>query len=89
MKNDKMQQQINIDAAALPTMTCPQCKNYTFHASFIVKKLSALVSPSGKETIVPIQVFTCTACATILPLNEKGVEDMVKDVAPPKIETVN
>ena len=71
---------LNIDATKLPTMTCKRCGNYTFNASFVVKKLSALVSPTGKETLVPIQVFTCCACAAILPLNEKSLDDIVGDV---------
>lgn len=64
---------IKLDASSLPTMRCIGCGNYTFNASYVVKKVSALVSPSGKETLAPIQVFTCTTCASILPV---GNDDM-------------
>jgi hypothetical protein len=30
-----------------------------------LKRISALVSPTGKESIVPIQVFSCGNCGTV------------------------
>lgn len=71
---------LNVDASKLPTLKCIRCGNFTFSASYVIKKISALISPSGKETVAPIQVFTCTACATILPLGNGDELDFIKDV---------
>jgi len=74
------QTNINLDASNLPTMRCAHCGNFTFTASYVIKKISALISPSGKETIAPIQVFTCTACAAILPIGGNDSLDFLKDI---------
>ena len=36
--------------------------------SLIIKKISAILSPTGKEVIAPIQVFNCGNCGEMLPL---------------------
>lgn len=69
---------INLNASELPTIKC-RCGNFTFASSFILKKVSALVSPSGKETIAPIQIFTCIYCGSILPIGDDNM-DFIKDV---------
>ena len=46
-------------------ITCEQCKNYTFQEVVLMKKFSAVVSPSGKEIIAPMPVFACNACGWI------------------------
>ena len=33
--------------------------------SFFLKKLSALVSPTGQEAIIPVQVYSCGNCGHI------------------------
>ena len=36
-----------------------------FHKAFVLKKISALVSPSGQEGLVPVQVFSCGNCGQV------------------------
>ena len=50
-----------------------ECKNETFEPAFIIKHLSALVSPSGQETMMPIQLFKCSKCGHI---NEKFLKGL-------------
>ena len=59
---DMNQQQI--DMSKLTTAQCPAqgCEETAFYQLFEVKKLSALVSPSGKEMIMQVPVFKCSAC---------------------------
>ena len=57
------QQQIDISKA--DTITCDDCGNASFIQAFFLKKVSALVSPTGKEAVIPIQVFSCGNCGTI------------------------
>ena len=34
----------------------------TFNYIFKIRKLSALLSPTGEPTMIPMQVFACTKC---------------------------
>lgn len=77
---DNKQTKINLDASKLPTMTCQHCGNYTFASSFVIKRVSALISPTGKETLAPIQIFTCLVCAQLLPIGGNDAPDFLADV---------
>ena len=57
------QQQLDISKA--DTIVCEECGNACFIQAFFLKKISALMSPTGKEAIVPIQVFSCGNCGAI------------------------
>ena len=54
-----------IDISQTDTITCEKCGNASFIQSYFLKRVSALVSPTGKDAIVPIQVFACGNCGTI------------------------
>jgi len=54
-----------IDISKADTIQCEECGNASFIQSFFLKRISALMSPTGKEAIVPIQVFACGNCGTI------------------------
>ena len=56
---------LQIDISKTDTITCENCGNASFIQAFFLKKVSALVSPTGKEAIVPMQVFSCGNCGTI------------------------
>lgn len=58
---------INVDLNKVPTERC-KCGHNQWRIVYLIKKVSALVSPTGKETVVPIQIFACDKCGTISPL---------------------
>ena len=62
--------QVQVDLKDAETMTCQQCDNKIFIQGYVIKKLSAIISPTGQEVIAPVQVFNCGNCGEILPLNE-------------------
>jgi|21_taG_2_1085346.scaffolds.fasta_scaffold00045_46 hypothetical protein len=64
---------LNINPDDLEDVVCEQCKNPTFVPASLFKKLPASLSPSGKATLVPIQVFECSACKWV---NEEFVPKM-------------
>ena len=68
-----MKQNINIDLSNVKNITCEECGNQTFIPAFIIKHVSALMSPTGQETMVPIQLFKCSECGHI---NEKFLEGL-------------
>ena len=59
------QKQVQIDISKADTITCDDCGNASFIQAFFLKKVSALVSPTGKEAIIPMQVFSCGNCGAI------------------------
>ena len=60
---DKLQQQLDMSKAT--PIKCDNCGNSTFKQTLIISKLSALLSPSGQETIIPTAVFACDHCGHV------------------------
>ena len=75
-----MPQQVNIDPNTLDDIVCKagamtpvgQCGNQYFKQVFRMKKVSALVSPSGQEEVITMPVFVCTKCGTELEELKQG-----------------
>ena len=61
----KPKAQVKVDLGQAQTLQCEKCTNYLFITSFVLKKISALISPNGQEGIVPIQVYSCGNCAHV------------------------
>tara|TARA_R110002051_G_scaffold175148_1_gene245192 strand:- start:752 stop:976 length:225 start_codon:yes stop_codon:yes gene_type:complete len=59
---------VKVDLSEADTMKCQSCENPVFIQGYIIKKISAILSPTGKEVIAPIQVFNCGNCGEMLPL---------------------
>ena len=62
-KDGQMQEQIDISKTS--AIKCEKCENPTFKQTLLLRKLSALVSPNGQETLVPVQVFACEKCGHV------------------------
>lgn len=62
------------DLQSAVNFSCEECKNETFRQTFVIKRISALVSPEGKETFVPIPLFTCDACGHINEVFKKDLK---------------
>ena len=65
------QQQVKIDLSDADTMKCQKCGNTIFIQGYVIKKISAILSPTGEEVIAPVQVFNCGNCGTMLPLSKE------------------
>jgi len=63
-------QQVQVDLKDADTMKCQKCENSIFIQGYVIKRISAIVSPTGKEVIAPIQVFNCGNCGEMLPMKE-------------------
>ena len=61
-------QQVKIDLSDADTMKCQKCGNSIFIQGYVIKRISAIVSPTGEEVIAPIQVFNCGNCGEMLPM---------------------
>ena len=58
----QQQQQIKVDLNSADDVNCDECEGTLFAPVFFVKRLSALVSPTGEEVMVPVQTFQCAKC---------------------------
>tara|TARA_Y100001938_G_C8024552_1_gene397261 strand:+ start:438 stop:686 length:249 start_codon:yes stop_codon:yes gene_type:complete len=65
MKKSKQATQVKVDLKQAETIKCADCENYLFITSFILKRLSALVSPNGQESLIPVQVYSCGNCGKV------------------------
>ena len=59
------QVQETIDMSQTTPIKCEKCGNSTFKQTLLIRKLSALVSPNGQETVIPIGVFACEKCGHV------------------------
>ena len=65
--------------AQAESITCESCGNHTFVGVMMMKRISPIISPTGKEAIVPIQTFACNACGFVnkefLPAMDRDEEE--------------
>jgi len=56
---------LKISASDLKDICCEECGGKIFRSVQMFKRLSAIISPTGKEQIVPLPVFRCDDCGHI------------------------
>ncbi len=73
--------QVQVDLRDAETIKCSDCNNYLFITSFILKRLSAIVSPNGQEALIPVQVYSCGNCGEVAEgmLEGSGIEKSKED----------
>lgn len=86
-RTNKMNRQMNapvpsesrIDISNAESITCDKCGNHTFETVVLIKRISAIMSPTGQEALVPISVFSCNACGWVnkefLPTKERNEQE--------------
>ena len=65
--------QVAVDLRKAETLKCEHCGNVVFIKGTVLKRLSALVSPTGQEAIVPIEIYSCGNCGEV-------PKSMMKDI---------
>ena len=63
--NNPQQPQMNIDFSQTTAEVCEKCGNDTFIQVYQMRTLSALLSPTGQEAKIPIQIFACAKCGHV------------------------
>ena len=65
--------------AQAENVTCEHCANQTFVGVVMMKRISPIISPTGKEAVVPIQTFACNECGFVnkefLPAMDRDEEE--------------
>ncbi|MCK9430138.1 MAG: hypothetical protein M0R17_09060 [Candidatus Omnitrophica bacterium] len=64
-KTEQQPMNININLKDAVDIVCEECGNKYFTDAMQIKKLSALLSPNGQDSLIPIQVFICTKCGHV------------------------
>ena len=78
MAKQKMPQaEVKVDLKQADTVKCDDCGNYLFITSYVIKRVSAILSPSGQEGLVPVQVYSCGNCGQVpkIFLEGSGLEE--------------
>ena len=63
--DNNQQPQMQVDLSQTTAEVCEKCENDTFTQVFQMRKLSALLSPTGQKSMIPMPVFACTKCGNI------------------------
>lgn len=58
-------QQVKVDLNQADTMKCEYCGNVIFMKATVIKRISALMSPTGQEALMPIEVYSCGNCGQV------------------------
>jgi len=69
----------NVDLRQLPSLMCP-CGSQLFAKAHEIKKLPAIISPTGKETIIWVEVGSvCCACGAFATMEAISKSEDVKE----------
>jgi hypothetical protein len=71
--------QMNLDVTKLKNVTCPQCDGIFFDELQMFKEVSAVQSPNGQASMIPIPVVVCNNCGTVHP--KFTPKELFEDVA--------
>ena len=59
------QQEVQVDLTKAGTIKCEDCGNYLFITANVIKRISPILSPTGQEALVPVQVYSCGNCGKV------------------------
>lgn len=65
--------EMNVKPSDLDDVICEKCKNFTFIQVSMMKRIPALISPTGKEAFVPMTVYACNSCGNV---NDRFIQGM-------------
>ena len=88
-KINPSQKQVQVDLSQAETMKCEYCGNYLFISSTIIKRISPIISPTGQEAIVPIDVYSCGNCGRVPKTLLKGSGIDADEINSPKEDSLS
>ena len=65
MMGQEMQGGLDVDMSKTTAYICEECEHDVFNMRYKMRKLSALLSPTGQESMIPIQIFACHKCGHV------------------------
>jgi hypothetical protein len=73
-----MENRPKIDLSQAPWAGCNE--NKVFDTKLMFKRVSPLISPSGKEEFVPLEVVICTKCGKVPKFFYEKAKDLPEDL---------
>ena len=64
--------QIHVNLNQLKNFQCPKCKGEEFTTVYYLKEVSAILSKTGKEELLPVEFFKCVKCGFVTPIVKTG-----------------
>ena len=74
-----MSNNLRVDLSQAPWVEC-ECGNKLFETSTLFKRVSSLLSPTGKEEVVQIEVAICKECKKIPAFSQRGIKDIPENL---------
>jgi len=59
------QKQLHVDMTQTTEVKCDECHSDRFEQVVKMRRLSAILSPTGKEALIPMPVFACKNCGHV------------------------
>lgn len=72
-------EKIRVDLTQAPWIECSE-KNRVFDKKLIFKRISPLLSPSGREEHVPLEVIICSKCGKVPKFFYERAKDIPEDL---------
>lgn len=70
---------IRVDLTQAPWLECSE-KNMLFEKKLLFKRLSPILSPSGQEEMVPLEVVICNKCGKVPRFFYERAKDVPMDI---------
>jgi uncharacterized Zn finger protein len=60
-----MQSNTNVDLSQTTSVVCEECKGTYFEQALVLRRVSSILTGTGKPGFVPIPVFKCSECGHV------------------------
>ena len=64
-RDKKMVDDLTAGVNNAQTVVCESCGHHIFEKGIVLKRFSAIMSPTGNEVVVPVEFFSCTKCGGV------------------------
>jgi len=88
-KQKTPQEQVQVDLTKADTIQCDDCGNYLFITASVIKRISPILSPTGQEALVPVQVYSCGNCGKVPKMFIEGAGLGLEEVNKPKEDALS
>ena len=83
------QTEVQVDLKKAETIKCDDCGNYLFITASVIKRISPILSPTGQEALVPVQVYSCGNCGKVPKMFIEGAGLGLEEVNKPKEDALS
>ena len=83
------QSEVQVDLKKAETIKCDDCNNYLFITAHVIKRISPIMSPTGQEALVPVQVYSCGNCGKVPKMFLEGSGLGLEEVNKPKKDALS